>query len=259
MEKGVDQWVDELYRLSSILAAMAGIVIFPSSKFGLLMMRCRSLGIIRYRLHTAFLLLLLGLVSGSAIAGAERQNASATPIGLGPQFAIADFDGDLSPDLARIEAGPSSSGATSYWVQLQLSAAGRQTFRLVAPSGGLLIEARDVNGDNAVDLVFATAWFKRPVAIFLNDGHGGFSQVETSAFPGAFNESTTNWALAPRMVTETLGVLPQSRANPDSEASGLLHHALSAASISLWNAMLPVNPFLKSQGGRGPPTEVLRF
>src|SRR5271170_3994083 len=66
-------------------------------------------------------------------------------------------------------------GRTNYSVQLHLSSVGQHSIQLVAPAGGLQIEARDVNGDDAIDLVLTTAWLKQPVAIFLNDGHGSFS------------------------------------------------------------------------------------
>ena len=48
--------------------------------------------------------------------------------------------------------------------QLNWQSAGfrdRRFFHLFAtyfPSGGLLIEARDVNGDHSVDLILSTAW-----------------------------------------------------------------------------------------------------
>jgi hypothetical protein len=99
-------------------------------------------------------------------------------------FAVADFDGDLRPDLAHIQIGRSDAALTDYWVQLQLSGAGQQSILVVAPSGGLQISVRDVNGDDAPDLVLTTSWLKTPVAILLNDGRGGFSRKEPSAFPG---------------------------------------------------------------------------
>src|SRR6202043_727763 len=92
-------------------------------------------------------------------------------------FSIGDFDGDSNPDLASVQAGQSDLTRTDYWVQLQLSVRGRQSFQIVAPIGGLQIVSRDVNGDHALDLVLTTTWLRRPVAILLNDGHGNFSRV----------------------------------------------------------------------------------
>ena len=103
----------------------------------------------------ALLLLAFGLAVCSAAFEAPR-NATAGRVEPGDQLAISDFDGDLRPDFARVQAGASTPYGTDYWIQLQLSAARRQSIRLVAPVGGLQSEARDVNGDHAVDLVLSS-------------------------------------------------------------------------------------------------------
>ena len=199
----------------------------------------------------ALLLLILGCIGGPA-AGAEARNAAAAQVSSGPQLAISDFDGDLHPDLASVQAGATASGSTDYWIQLQLSAAGRQSIRLVAPAGGLLIEARDVNGDNAVDLILATS-FRQPVAIFLNDGHGSFSRMPPSAFPGAFNKPLTNWASASEQALDTAGVPPQLRLGICRAAKARANIPSNADSIlpSQWGFAL--DSFLVSHAGRAPP------
>jgi hypothetical protein len=202
------------------------------------------------------LFLFLGLVGGSAAASADGQSPPATSLEPGPQFAIADFDGDLRPDVASIRAGANIAGSANYWIQLQLTSAGRQSIQLIAPAGGLLIEARDVNGDHAIDLVLATAWSRQPVAIFLNDGHGGFSRAELAAFPGAFSESKTNWVPTKNLPTDTVGVPPQSGAGICAEEKVLLHERSPARLIPPSSAGFPVSPFLASQAGRSPPSEV---
>jgi hypothetical protein len=226
-------------------------------KFGLNTVPKDNLASRRYLLFRSLILLLfLGLVSGSAAASANVQHPPATSIGPGPQFAIADFDGDLRPDFASIQAGENIAGSSNYWIQLQLTSAGRQSIQLIAPAGGLLIEARDVNGDHAIDLVLATAWSRQPVAIFLNDGHGGFSRAELAAFPGAFSESKTNLVPATNLATDTVGVPPQSGAGICAEEKVLLRERSPAGLIPPTSAGFPVSPFLASQSGRSPPPEV---
>jgi hypothetical protein len=131
----------------------------------------------------------LSLAGPNGIAVAASAHSPATPKTPGPSFAIADFDGDLHPDLASVEVSSTNSRQTIYSIRLQLTAGGRQAIRVVAPSGGLQILARDVNGDHAIDLVLATAALGEPVAVLLNDGRGGFKQVDQSALPGAFGNS----------------------------------------------------------------------
>ena len=189
---------------------------------------------------------------GSSAAAEEAQNAATPAVPLGQQLAISDFDGDLHPDLAIVQAGPTASGSTDYWIQLQLSAVGRQSIRIVAPAGGLLIEARDVNGDHAVDLILSTS-LRQPVAVFLNDGHGSFSRVAPSAFPGAFGNLLTNWASASDQATDAVGTPPQSR-------SGIFQAANAVTNIQTRDNSTPpsrlgfaLDSFLVSQAGRAPP------
>ena len=202
--------------------------------------------------------LLFGLAGRSPARSAELPNVPAASVGPGAQFAIADLDGDLRPDLASIQAEPNSSGTTNYWIQLQLSTTGWQSIPVVAPAGGLRIETRDVNGDNAIDLVLAEAWFDRPVAVFLNNGHGGFSRAEPNAFAGAFREGGTNWssAAATNLVTDALGVPPQSGARIHPQENDLLPGLSPARWIPGSTEGFAASPFVVSQAGRAPPSEV---
>src|SRR5580704_10569945 len=132
-------------------------------------------------------------------AAPPMANESATaPVanhaGPGLDVAFADFDGDMRTDSARVQHGRAASGGESYAIDFRFSSTEAPTsMNVVAPRGGLRIEARDVNGDNAIDLVLTTAWFREPVAILLNDGHGKFSHAEPSAYPNAFNRPASTF------------------------------------------------------------------
>ncbi len=126
-------------------------------------------------------------MSDDGQAGATVSQAQ-NRVGPGMDVAFADFDGDRSPDTAHVQRGRAAAGGQSYSIDFRFSSTDAPAqMDVVAPDGGLRIEARDVNGDNAVDLVLTTAWFREPVAILLNDGHGKFSHAEPSAYPNAFN------------------------------------------------------------------------
>jgi hypothetical protein len=238
--------------------AEAGIVDNLCPQFGLFAILGYGLKARRYRFYSLFLLMFLGIVSINAIARADVQNAPVTSVGLGPQFAIADFDGDHIPDLAIIQTGLRSSGTTNYWIQLKFSRLEWQYIRFVAPAGGLFIEARDVNGDHVIDLVVATLSFRQPVAIFLNNGDSSFSRVDPAAFPGAFSESAANWAPASDQQRDAVGIPMQSRTSLFSEALDLLHRKFPTGTISLWSSGFLVDSFLISHAGRAPPSEVPR-
>lgn len=139
-------------------------------------------------------LLLVGFCTPRTTHAVGKTGILANPAPSGVPFAFADFDGDQLPDVASVEASAGRTASTeNYWVRLRLSSSGKTYIRLSAPRGGLLVEARDVNGDNAVDLILATAWLDQPIRILLNDGRGNFSQADPSSFPEALRKSSSGW------------------------------------------------------------------
>ena len=141
-------------------------------------------------LHHSLLLCCVLAVSHVAIAEGrdlDRRNLktqeqnfqAATP---DSRFAIGDFDGDREPDLATVEIGRFNSLHSRYWISLQLSTGRLQTVGVTGPAGGLVLLARDVNGDRALDLVLVTAWRHELVGVLLNDGEGNFSAADPGQF-----------------------------------------------------------------------------
>jgi hypothetical protein len=191
-----------------------------------------------------------------ATAGADVSRPSTTWAGPGLQFAVADFDGDHRPDLVGVQAGQGSVARTNYWIQLRLSAAGQQTISLVAPSGGLQIAARDVNGDRIPDLILTTTWLGQPVAIFINDGHGTFTRAEPSAFPEAFRKSPSRWNGAADQAADAVGVPPPSRAGVCIAVERFPHAGSNAGTASPARPEIVFSPFLFSHPGRAPPCAV---
>jgi hypothetical protein len=217
----------------------------------LLSYRCAS---VRF-LYRALCLLFFAGILGGAAAAADVPSGHAASLGPSLSFSVADFDGDSKPDLARVQTGRSDLARTDYWIQLQLSAAGRQTFQIAGPTGGLQIASRDVNGDHALDLVLTT-WLGQPVAILLNDGHGTFSRVDPDTFPEAFSESKTSWGSTADHAIDAVGVPPQSREDIRSETHLFLHLRSQSRFAVSSDSRFDVGPFLNSHLGRAPPFEV---
>jgi len=208
-------------------------------------------------LRRFFLSLLLILAGHCTARAADNLGAPLVPLGPAPQFAIADFDGDHRPDLAIIQEEASSTGSTKYWIELQLSASSRQSIEVMAPTGGLRIEAIDVNnGNHFVDLVITTAWLRQPVAIFINNGRGRFSRVQTTAFPEVFTDSTTNWVSASVRSTDTVGVSPHERTWMFLEATRLPFARPQVCLTSRASPGFHLGSILLSHAGRAPPSEV---
>lgn len=196
-------------------------------------------------------LLLLILAVGNTVAADTPNSLRASA--LGQSIAIADFDGDHLPDIAKVQAGPSSRENSSYWIELHLSASGSEFVRIIAPDGGLRIEARDVNGDRAVDLVLSTNRLRKPVAILLNDGHGRFSRVEPALFPDAFVGSNARWTLPCPQWSETACVPRQPRSSISSEAANAPKVRGPTGSLVSPGVECFLDPFLIWQPERAPP------
>ncbi len=204
-------------------------------------------------------LLLLGFCFSIPVLAraATHGNVPTVAPGRGLPFAIADFDGDHRADIASVEAAPGTSTNNDYWVRLRLSASGKRYIPLSAPRGGLRVEALDVNGDRAVDLVFATAWLDRPVAILLNDGHGNFSRVDPSAFPQAFEKSQNAWNGRANDLSYGLG-LPQESPIGDFRLARSTDASRAAVPYRNFGGpqLLPA-AFLIRIAGRAPPAAIL--
>jgi hypothetical protein len=143
-------------------------------------------------------LLILCVIAGVACradaANTPTRHLPASLLVSDSNFTIADFDGDQRPDLATVEVQKSSSSRTTlYSIRFQLTAGIAQVFGVTAPSGGLQIVARDVNGDNSLDVLVSTVLQHEQVAVLLNDGHGKFRMADPSEFPAAMRESCGRW------------------------------------------------------------------
>jgi hypothetical protein len=197
------------------------------------------------------LLVLLGSFLGSIPA--QASNVILPVSGSRVPFAIADFDGDGRPNLAIVQPGSYSSSLSIYRVQVQLGDGGLQSTDLVAPSGGLGIAARDVNGDGIPDLIVSLAWREEPLAVLLNDGHAAFSVVDPSSFPSASggSEKTLNGNLPSQ--TDTVATPPRSPIGDFSGSQYLLHPSPATGSIPRTNSVSFLSALLVSLQGRAPP------
>jgi hypothetical protein len=160
-----------------------------------------------------FVSLLSAFVTGRAAGQSNTEGTALASAHPGLPYAVADFDGDHQPDIATVEGGHASASVADYSIRFSLSGSGLLSIPVIAPSGGLSVEARDVNGDHVLDLIVATMWNRRPVAVFLNDGHGGFSRVEPSKFRSTFDSSNGPIASAPSQQRDAVATLA-------SESSG---------------------------------------
>jgi hypothetical protein len=202
--------------------------------------------------------LLVGLFGGAA-AAADLPDRSLGSTRLGLPFAIADFDGDSRPDVARVESGRSDFTNTEYWIELRLSAANWESIRLVAPAGGLELSARDVNGDAFVDLVVSTAWSNRPVAIYLNDGHGFFTHADPAAFPQAFSDSEAAWTFSVGLAADGLVVASSQDTASGPEEREYSYAWAPAGLLACTELVYRLGAPLFLHAGRAPPSKIFNL
>jgi hypothetical protein len=170
------------------------------------------------------------------------------------QFAIADFDGDLQPDLARIRVTRDGSPTSEYSVDLNFSSGAKPSICIVGPSGGLQIIQRDVNGDQFADLVVTSILDSRFVAIFLNDGKGNFVPATPSDFPGAVKGGDFR-LIAPADVPAGQLAVPPGRdsagdAGTPAGWNGPREVSSAALPAAPLNVRVELNP---ASAGRAPP------
>jgi hypothetical protein len=97
---------------------------------------------------------------------------------------VGDLDGDGRPDLAVVRDLGWGSKGFLYGIQIQLTAHDNpSSFQVSARESGLLIISRDVTGDRFPDLIITSASSFTPVGVWVNDGRGGFTQGDPSAYP----------------------------------------------------------------------------
>lgn len=203
------------------------------------------------------LCLLVGfVVSRAAAAGPGVPHVPIASLGAGPSFAVADFDSDKQLDLANVVGAQLGPGSTTYSIELHLTASRHKIIKLIAPPGGLAIEARDVNGDNVVDLVLTTAWSKRPVAVFLNHGHGRFSHVEPGRFPEAFCGPRGNWGSSRHQVSEYVDIASQLRSGVSRDAEDAWTIRGPTESVRTPISGFVFDPLLIASPDRAPPFQL---
>lgn len=166
---------------------------------------------------------------------------------------LADLDGDRQADFALSSPQGVVNGAYRYRVDVYLATGSGTTFDVDSKApGGLHISARDVDGDHDLDLVITSQFGHEPVGVWINDGHGQFTQDHVGAYAeGIWQEidhcletPNTPHRLAQPLVNPAGGWVLQQ----DQVALLLLSEELHvAADYRALNPLNPGNPF------RAPP------
>ncbi|HUI51279.1 MAG TPA: VCBS repeat-containing protein [Terriglobales bacterium] len=169
-------------------------------------------------------------------------------------FAIADFDGDLRPDLAMIRVSRYGAPQTEYSVELKFSTGSRSPIGLIGPAGGLEVFPQDVNGDQFTDLVITSVMDAEFVAILLNDGKGNFTRVDRAEYP-LVGKHTDSRLLAPLGSTHFQFALGQGRNwfGDEEHPSGRQIPHPNSFELAQASTHAPIESAARWNSGRAPP------
>jgi hypothetical protein len=203
-------------------------------------------------------LFFLAVFAHGARAQGRPENSLRLPVQTPSQFAIDDFDGDNRPDFASVQVGQSDSHDARYFIHFRLTSGLPQTFGVTAPSGGLHLASRDVNGDTYPDVVVTTLWTGQPVAVLVNDGRGNFTRSEPVDFPAAFTSSEQSFNAETHTVNDATAALsPRYVPASCEQCVGSSSSLAAVGRFAATSLHLVASSGSDSFFGRAPPSVVL--
>ncbi|HLI86309.1 MAG TPA: VCBS repeat-containing protein [Bryobacteraceae bacterium] len=120
----------------------------------------------------------------AALAPVSRAASSGSGFLFQGTPGVGDFDGDHRTDLVYARPQGSLNGTYRYQVEVRLTAESGFSFAVASgTAGGLRISTRDVDGDQDLDLVITSAFGGLRVGVWINDGHGNFTQGVAESYP----------------------------------------------------------------------------
>lgn len=200
----------------------------------------------------AFVCLPVFIVAVALAASVEPRSTGVTRNSDGLRFVFADLDGDRIPDLAQVETKSQKWRTSDYSIRVKLSGGRESAIGVSGPLGGLRLTARDMNGDDNVDLVVTADADPGFVRVLLNDGHGNFSPSAPEQFTGLESEQGKMFTLpaAPQADRATLARPSPEPGIPGSCRGGLM---FSAQEVSPEPAQKALCGGIARASGRSPP------
>jgi hypothetical protein len=110
---------------------------------------------------------------------------------FGWSTALGDFNADGAPDRAVADRGARQPEGFRYRLRLSVSGLSTRDVAFVSRHAALTVRALDVDHDQNIDLVVSAVPSGEVVAVWLNDGRGGFTEGNVSALPPSWSSDNT--------------------------------------------------------------------
>ena len=168
------------------------------------------------------------LAAGGATAPpAFRLGDAAQPFGWAT--AVADFNTDGKPDAAIADR---IGGPFGHAFRLEFAISGQAANHVTFESAhdAITIRVADVDRDNDLDVVVGTPFSTETVAVWLNDGHGHFSEAVTPPASASWGSASTVDASGENAAADALDI---SRRANDAVASATAEATVCAPQRAL--------------------------
>lgn len=99
------------------------------------------------------------------------------------RLVAADFDNDARPDGAILLNAGEFEGRRLFRIRLHVTAGQDRELTFESNETALAIATTDVNRDGLPDLIVEQVFSRKPVQVWLNEGHGEFRPARVDDFP----------------------------------------------------------------------------
>ncbi|HVW07566.1 MAG TPA: hypothetical protein VHC90_03235 [Bryobacteraceae bacterium] len=196
---------------------------------------------------------LLALLAGCIGFAAEKPWALPLDSTRASGWSLADLDGDRVADLANAGPGRREGNRYVHRVQIDLSHTGTASFDIHGASASIRLCLRDIDGDHDRDLVVFEPSSSIPVAVWLNDGAGHFTQGNPASYARAFSRPGPNSLNTDRVVNDTLAAFSGDQLSFHVLPVALTPATAARAPASLASAVLR-SAVREAFAPRGPPS-----
>ena len=189
-----------------------------------------------------------------AVSRLDRE-ANALHDSFGHRLAAADFDNDQKPDGAVLLDAGRLNGQRVFHIEIHVTGSDNDQLTFESNETGLTITALDVNQDGMPDIVVEQTLTRKPLHVWLNDGHGQFHKAKAEKYPKACEPYVE--CKSPSQIQNISAICLPSKFGPEFGVlrSAMLPPGSSLTRQNVWPEMLLAQLGPRSPNPtRGPPS-----